>query len=144
MARKLRKRYQRALNHAIRDLNKNIAEDNLWKGRFYFFQKDARWEEFPDGSGGILHAYIRGYDKATGYYRDCKIEYAPFLTFANWHIWDFGNQFIVEDVRVWDEIPRPSITAVKDWTKVPVDTQKVGKFPFNFWWDIRSVRFSGN
>ena len=35
MAYKLRKRYQRALNRAIKDLNKNIAEDNLWKGRFY-------------------------------------------------------------------------------------------------------------
>lgn len=142
MVRKLRKRYQRALNRAIKDLNKNIAGDNLWKGRFYFFQKDARWEEFSDGSGGLLHAYIRGYDKATGYYKDFSLEYAPFLSFNAWHIWSFGNAFITEDVRVWEENPRPSIAGAKDWTKVTVDTQKVGKYEFNFWWDIKSPRFN--
>ena len=95
---KMRKRYQRALNRDIKALNKNIAQDNLWRGRFYFFQKMMWWEEFEDGSGGILHAFIRGYDKATGYYRDYSLEYAPFLSFNQYHIWRMGNDFITDGV----------------------------------------------
>ena len=130
MKRKMRKRYQRALNRDIKALNKNIAQDNLWKGRFYFFQKAAYWEEFDDGSGGLLRVYIRGYDKATGYYRDYPLEYAPFLSFNQYDIWMLGNDFITEGVKVWDENPRPSVETAKDWTGVKVDTQVVGKYKF--------------
>lgn len=139
---KLRKRYQRALNREVRALNKNIANDDLWRGRFYFFQKESQYYEFCDRSGGMLHVVLRGYDKATGYYKDFSFEYAPFLTFNKWHIWSFGNSFITEDVRVWEENPRPSIADAKDWTKVAVDTQKIGKYEYNFWWDIKSPRFN--
>ena len=138
MAHKLRKRYQRALNRDIRKLNKNIANDELWRGRFYFFQKDAHWEQFSDGSGGMLHVYMRGYDKATGYYRDYIFEYAPYLTFNGWHIWNFANHFIIEGVRVWEEKPSPSIHNAKDWTGVPVDVQSVSRHHYNFWYDIES------
>ena len=38
---KMRKAYQREFNKRIRALNKNIANDNLWRGRFIFLQRDA-------------------------------------------------------------------------------------------------------
>ena len=38
---KMRKAYQREFNKRIRTLNKNIANDNLWRGRFIFLQRDA-------------------------------------------------------------------------------------------------------
>jgi hypothetical protein len=142
MARRMRKRYQRALNRDMRKLNKNIANDELWRGRFYFFQKDVHWEQFPDGSGGLLHVYMRGYDKATGYYRDYMFEYAPYLTFKGWHIWNCANDFITEGVKVWEETPRPSIQNAKDWTQVPVDVQKVSRQQYNYWYDIKSQMFT--
>lgn len=133
MARKMRKTYQRKLNKLIRTLNQNIAEDNLWRGRFYFFQKDANWEEYSDGSGGVLNAFIRAYDKATGYYKDYQLSYAPYFSFINWDVWKIGNVFITEDCGVWYENPRPSINTAKDWTKIAVDTQQIGKLEWNFY-----------
>ena len=133
MRNKMRKQYQRALNHDIKNLNKNIAQDNLWRGRFYFFQKAAFWEEFPDHSGGLLRVYVRGYDKATGYYRDYILDYAPFLKSNQYHIWKIGNDFITEGVKVWNENPIPSVETAKDWTGVKVDTQEIGKYKFKNW-----------
>ena len=72
--RKLQKAYQRKLNQQIRAINKNIANDILWMGRFEFRQKEASFEEFSDGSGGILIVTLRGYDKVTGYYKDFRFE----------------------------------------------------------------------
>ena len=69
---KMRKVYQREFNKRIRALNKNIANDELWRGRFVFLQRDARWWRFSDGSGGELIVFVRGYDKKTGYYKDYK------------------------------------------------------------------------
>ena len=37
---KMRKAYQRKFNKCIRALNKGIANDNLWRGRFIFLQRD--------------------------------------------------------------------------------------------------------
>ena len=130
MRSKMRKRYQRALNRDIKALNKNIAKDNLWKGRFYFFQKVADWKEFSDGSGGLLKVYIRGYDKATGYYRDYYLTYSPILKSNQYHIWMIGNDFITEGVKVWNENPKPDVETAKDWTEVKVDTQKISKYVF--------------
>lgn len=60
---KLRRTYQRKLNKLIKEVNKNIANDNLWRGRFEIRQKDAWFEKFEDGSGGILFTVLRLYDK---------------------------------------------------------------------------------
>ena len=86
MRSKLRKKYQRELNKKIRALNKNIENDNLWRGRFVFYQKDAHWYVFEDGSGGELIAFIRAYDKKTGYYHDYRLEFTPWRKTINWHI----------------------------------------------------------
>lgn len=103
-----RKKYQRILNKKIRLLNKNISEDDLWLGRFEIRQKDADFLEFEDKSGGILYTAIRLYDKSTGYFKDYKIEFAPFFCDINWRLWEIANKFIVEDCGVWESDPRPS------------------------------------
>ena len=61
---KMWKKYQSKLNKKIKILNKDIAEDNLWRGRFIFRQIEAGWEKFDDKSG-ILRVIIRAYDKKT-------------------------------------------------------------------------------
>ena len=53
MRNKLRKNYQRKLNKIIKNINKNIENDELWNGRFIFFQHSAEFEIFPDKSGGF-------------------------------------------------------------------------------------------
>ena len=47
---KMRKAYQRKLNMHIRALNKNIENDDLWRGRFVFLQMRADWYECEDKS----------------------------------------------------------------------------------------------
>ena len=130
---KMRKAYQREFNKRIRALNKNIANDNLWRGRFIFLQRDARWWRFSDGSGGELIVFVRGYDKKTGYYKDYRLEFAPWLKSVNWHLsMDIANEFITEAAEVWTENPRPSIDTAEDWTSAKVNVEKLMAKDWNF------------
>lgn len=117
---KIRKEYQRQFTRKLRETNKVIREDNLWLGRVEVRQISARWEEFEDGSGGILHTVLRCIDKKTRQYKDYCLEYAPWIRTINWKIsMDILNNFFVEDLDVWRTgNPRDEIF---DWTKVPVD-----------------------
>lgn len=107
---RLRKCYQKKLTHLLKECNRNIEKDDIWKGRFYIVQKDCRWYQFEDNSGGYLFAHLRCYDHKTGYYHDYILDYAPWYTTIYWSLYmDIMNNFIVDQVRVWREIPRPSI-----------------------------------
>ena len=117
---KTRKEYQRQFTRKLREANKAIREDNLWLGRVEVRQISARWEEFEDGSGGILHTVLRCIDKKTRQYKDYCLEYAPWMRTINWKMsMDILNKFFVEDLDVWiTGNPRDEIF---DWTKVPID-----------------------
>ena len=117
---KMRKEYQRQFTQKLREANKVIREDNLWLGRVEIRQISARWEEFEDGSGGILHTVLRCIDKKTRQYKDYCLEYAPWMRTFSWKMsMDILNKFFVEDLDVWRTgNPRDEIF---DWTKVPID-----------------------
>ena len=117
---KMRKEYQRQFTKLLRQANRVIREDDLWLGRVEVRQINARWEEFSDGSGGILHTVLRCIDKKTRQYKDYILEYAPWMNTINWKIsMDILNTFFVEDLDVWHTgNPREE---VQDWTKIPVD-----------------------
>ena len=117
---KMRKEYQRQFTRLLRQANRVIREDDLWLGRVEVRQISARWEEFSDGSGGILHTVLRCIDKKTRQYKDYTLEYAPWMHTINWKIsMEILNRFFVEDLDVWRTgNPREE---VQDWTKVPVD-----------------------
>ena len=123
---KMRKEYQRQFTRKLREANRAIREDELWLGRVEVRQISARWEEFSDGSGGILHTVLRCIDKKTRQYKDYCLEYAPWLRTMNWKIsMDILNKFFVEDLDVWRTgDPRNEI---QDWTKVPVDSKALEK-----------------
>ena len=110
---KQRKKAQRLINKHIRALNKNIQNDNLWRGSFVFRQNDANWERFEDGSGGILNVWIEARDLKTGIFWGFRIDNYG----TSWHLWEHGNKFIAEYSDVWKDID-----AVKndktDWSKV--------------------------
>lgn len=129
----MRKKYQRAFNKKIRAINKNVANDNLWRGRFEMRQKDAHFTKFSDGSGGILTVFVRAYDKHTKYYKDYVIDFAPYLSFNDWHVWDAMNGFITQDAKVWEQRPNPTEAGFKkDYTKVHIPDEIMEK-PYNFY-----------
>ena len=119
---KMRKKYQRQLTKLLREINQVIREDDLWLGRVEIRQIGARWEEFSDGSGGILHVILRCIDKKTQQYKDYILEYAPWLNTINWKIsMEILNTFFVEDLDVWRTgNPRKE---VQDWTKIPINAK---------------------
>lgn len=130
----MRKNYQRKFNKIMRAMNKNIANDELWRGRFIFRQTGADFYRFEDGSGGILYVEVRGYDKKTGFYKDTRIEYAPYFSFNEYHLWSFANTFIGEDSGVWKEEPRINRQNAKDYTSV-IPNEKVWHQEKNWYLD---------
>lgn len=129
---KLRKKYQRKFNKMVKALNENIKNDSLWLGRFEFRQKDCYYDEFRDGSGAMLYIFIRGYDKQTGYYKDFKIEYAPWLMSAGYHLWEMANKFIVEDAGVWGQKERPALGKTANYQKIKMP-HSIMIEPYNFY-----------
>lgn len=99
------KKIQRRVNKIIRELNKNIYNDELWKARFYARQVDRRCVLSEDKSW--LHAdfYIEFIDKETGrrYYHWFRKE--DFFCSA-YRVWEAMNDFIAIKCRVWDVEPR--------------------------------------
>ena len=112
------KQYQNKFTKLIHEWNKTLDEDELWLGRFHILQIRSRWEDFEDGSGGILHAVLRCFDKKTRQYKDYCIEYAPWMNTIQWKIgMEIINTFVVEDIDVWKEKPNPR-ESIQDWTKI--------------------------
>ena len=110
---KMQKKAQSKINKNIRALNKNLKEDDLWRGRFYVRQVAASWSKFDDGSGGILDARVEIRDLKTGMYKSFIIDNYD----IGWHLWTNVNDFIVEDSHVWDNIAK--VTQDKtNWDKV--------------------------
>lgn len=118
---KLRKKYQHKLNKLVRELNKSIENDFLWNGRFVFHIINSNFERFEDGSGGLLYATIRGYDKKTKYYKDYGIDYVPNLSFTGFTVWKIGNRFIANDTDTWQNGNNPYKDEKIDYTKIEID-----------------------
>ena len=131
---KLRKKAQANINHIVRNINKNIREDDLWLGRFEMRQIDCAWERFSDGSGGMLYVVLRCLDKGTGYYKDYPFDFvAPRERRMNGHICNIMEKFIVEDADVWAQTPNPRDKGfVKDFTKQRIPDSLMRR-PYNYY-----------
>ena len=112
------------INKVIRAINKNIENDNLWRGRFVVLNRAMWIHEYEDGSGVYATIRIAAFDKKTGkYYEQLMDEYDILGAWGNgsFRLWNFINDFIVDRVKVWSETPSPrDPDFVKDYTKVPV------------------------
>ena len=127
-----RKNYQRKLTKKLREVNKNLEKDGMWKGRFVVRQKASDFENFEDGSGGLLHTILRIIDKKTGYYHDYRLAYAPYLSGVNWAIFMDINNFITKDSYTWeiDENPKADKT---DYTKIEIPVLPlIGPYNFHY------------
>ena len=101
MASHKRKNHQRWLNQYCRFVNKSVEDDDLWLGRFYISQNRTDMKWFDDGSGGLIRAEIIMHDKKTGY---TKSHWYDGLD-LEWKFWIDFNSFIIDDCKVWEEVP---------------------------------------
>lgn len=104
-----RKKHQRTANKAIQAMNRNIYNDDLWKGRFYARMKRTDWQLYEDHSGGELYCLIELIDKKTDLRRVVSFTANELKNFS-WNFFKEMNNFIVEDVDVWKENPKPNTT----------------------------------
>lgn len=113
-------KYQKSFTKILRNTNKSLKEDELWKGRFYILQRGRHWIEFPDQSGGTLIINLRIYDRKTGIYWDYIFDYAPYYA-TTWYRLNFDllNDFIINKVDVWKEKPKPTLDSAIDYTNTP-------------------------
>lgn len=102
--------HQRRINRYMRDLNNNIKNDNLWQGRFYVHQIGRQRYNYEDGSGMELWVTLEFVDRKTGRTKQI-LDTVNSWTFSG-DLWIEMNNFIVSDVNVWSEDPRPG---TKEW-----------------------------
>ena len=109
-----RKVHQRAINKVVRAMNRNLEQDELWRGRFIVRQDESpQWRRYEDGSGAELWVRLRFIDRATGRY------YVKWETVNHWRglrangheVWYMMNWLITEHWDIWKE----SYARAHDW-----------------------------
>ena len=93
-----RRNHQRWLNAFCRAWNKNIYDDNLWRGRFIVRQRATYMDWFEDKSGGLMYCVLEFVDKKTN---KTQLWYTNCLE-ADTHMFYRFNDFIVKDCEVWE------------------------------------------
>lgn len=101
------KRHQRALNKAVRALNKELECDELWLGRFVVRQVGSLQRRvYQDKSGVEFYAKLKFIDRATGRtYVGCH-QINKWLIWNGYNIWHIMNWLITEHWNVWDELEK--------------------------------------
>ena len=138
MRKGMRKNYHKRMVKMIREENRAIAADNLWKGRFVIVETGESWVPFGDKSGGELRVYLRIIDKKTGYYADYYYDYATSFRNINWGI---VNHFITEMSGAWDSNPYADTT---DYTKVALPKTKKEKnyyISYKYWKEQQNEQY---
>lgn len=111
--------HQRAVNKILREMNKNIENDELWMGRFFMRQWARKVITYEDHSGLFLWLELRLYDKKTKKYRRWFCDSHDVIGFNGSKVWQKMNDFIVEDLDVWhNEDP---YNEKCDWRAIPME-----------------------
>jgi hypothetical protein len=98
-----RKKHQRRMNKYVRELNKNIANDDLWRGRFVIHQEgNPGFYIYEDKSGAEMpHVHLVITDLKTGKRYDKWNTDNGWCHFNGACIWEFANYAITERFDVW-------------------------------------------
>lgn len=100
-----RKKRQRRFVRYLRQINKNIMDDDLWRGRFEMRQVDAEWithnfrgitsdgREFRDTYGTLI-AKVKIKDKLTGKTEEYVVNTNITDRLEGYDLWEFMNDFI--------------------------------------------------
>lgn len=117
MRNKKREKLQRQVNKKVRNMNIDIREDPLWKGRYFAHQIRANFHEFEDGSGVMMNFTLRFFDRKTKKYKDYIFHtFSEGTKWLNWDLFNFMNEFIINS-GVWEESPRPTYNNTPDYRK---------------------------
>ena len=99
---KKRKKHQRAVNRIVRELNKSIENDELWRGRVVCRQSHCEFEVYKDGSGATLWVTLLFIDKKTGlkkYYIDHLVNKKMFALRLVVELEDF----MIDACNIWED-----------------------------------------
>ena len=97
-----RRKHQHRMNQYMRLMNKNLENDDLWRGRFYVRQIGSpEFYVYEDKSGASLFVHLRCYDRLTGDYVDGWDDVNSWCHFNGSKLWRFVNDAIVEKMNVW-------------------------------------------
>ena len=119
------KNFHKKIVKHLQMMNDNIRKDDLWLGRFEVREVQQFYSRFEDGSGYQAWYILEVTDKKTGKTarkmfdthfgvrtndeedRDLDHNNMISLRFFGSKLWSFVNDFIMEDVKVWEENPQP-------------------------------------
>lgn len=104
--RKQIKKEQSKVNKILHEVNTNVVADDLWRGRFYVKQIDRRTGVWSDGSGVWMAVILKFYDKKT---HQAVIAYCDVSQFFASHMWLGMNNFIVDEIAVWENESRDEV-----------------------------------
>ena len=108
-----RNKHQRKVTRVIRNMNKEIEQDELWKGRFFARTLKTDYKIYPDKSGAVIYVLLQFCDKKTGITR---AEWFDEWGIMRWKMFWSMNDFIVNYCNAWkDNNPKYDKT---DYTKV--------------------------
>ena len=102
-----RKVHQRKLNKTLRNINNNIENDNLWRGRFIMRQVGGQWNSYGNPNEHYYWVQIVMIDKKTGTFRVFADEDNTIM-FGSKYFWKINN-FIVDDCKVWENEGREEL-----------------------------------
>ena len=121
------KNFHKKIVKRLQMMNDGIRKDTLWLGRFEVREVQQFYSRFEDGSGYEALYMLEVIDKKTGKTarkmfdthfgvrtndaadRDLDRYNRIVLQFFCGELWSFVNDFIIEDVNVWEENPQPRI-----------------------------------
>lgn len=112
MRSKLRRKNHRAVVNAFQTMNKSIANDPLWIGRFRVYLLRDEFMEYDDGSGGVLYYYAAICDLKTG---ECELFYREHITEWStfYHLFMAVNDFITSIPNVIEDAKDDTINYTK-------------------------------
>lgn len=112
-----RKVHQRYFNHTMRLLNRNIANDNLWRGRFVVRQVGGQWINYEGSKSHYYWVELLLIDKKTGLFELIADEDNSLMFSAT--MWFKMNNFITDKVKVWENEGREALYEKdkEDYTK---------------------------
>lgn len=109
------KNFHKKIVKRLQMMNDGIRKDELWLGRFEVREAQQFYFRFEDGSGYEAWYTLEVVDKKTGKtarkvidtHFGIKCDNKTSLRFFGHKLWAFVNDFIIEDVKVWEEEPAP-------------------------------------
>ena len=128
-----RKVHQRKLNKLVKDINKNIQDDDLWKGRYFIRQYSAEFQKYEDNSGGELFVYLRFYDKKDMKYQTFFGDSCAICHFGGYRLWMTMNSFITEISSAWQNGASPFKQTDFEYTKISNDEAVKKATPYIDW-----------